>query len=340
MPQNIKLWKITNQEKLKKISQKRVSLEKKLEDWIEKDISIISNDLLVIGRQVVTDLGGFIDLLCLDSQGDVVILELKRDKTPRKVVAQTLDYAAWVSKLSHEKISEIAEDYFKDKKSLEKAFEDQFKEKLPEVLNENHKGIIVASQVDNRTERIIQYLTDSYGVGINVVTFQFFKEKDTKYLSRVFLIEPSESERRNRRRAGNKRRSNLTFEELECLAEEKGIEQIYKKLVNRFKKSINYKKTTQSGIVFDGVNKNNKKLTIISFIPTKSNSDKGLFYRVYLDRFIKYFNLERKKAIASFPNYKKHGTNKEKWGGGEIGEGYFQDIKQVKKFLSTLRKKQ
>jgi RecB family endonuclease NucS len=55
----------------------------RIQSWLEKDISLISSDLLIIGREVETAYGGFIDLLCLDRNGDVVIVELKRDKTPR-----------------------------------------------------------------------------------------------------------------------------------------------------------------------------------------------------------------------------------------------------------------
>ena len=55
-----------------------MDLEERIENWLEKDISIIANDLLVIGRQVETDFGGVIDLLCLELDGDVIIVELKR----------------------------------------------------------------------------------------------------------------------------------------------------------------------------------------------------------------------------------------------------------------------
>lgn len=121
--------------------------EERLEKWIENDISIISPDLLVIGRQVITDFGGAIDLLCLDRRGDVVIIELKKDRTPREVVAQVLDYASWIKELSSERIIEIANEYLGNEEPLEEVFKRKFGFDLPEILNENHKMIIVASEI-------------------------------------------------------------------------------------------------------------------------------------------------------------------------------------------------
>ncbi len=94
MPQDVKIWEIQGGNVLKEIKKSKLEVEERIENWLEKDISIISSDLLVIGRQVETDFGGVIDLLCLDYNGDVVIVELKRDKTPREVTAQVLDYAS------------------------------------------------------------------------------------------------------------------------------------------------------------------------------------------------------------------------------------------------------
>lgn len=51
-----------------------------------------------IGRQVNTNLGTTIDLLALDGTGDVVVVELKRDRTPRDTLAQALEYASFQSK--------------------------------------------------------------------------------------------------------------------------------------------------------------------------------------------------------------------------------------------------
>ena len=75
--------------------------ESVLEKWLESNPDGILEDgrVLIIGRQVGTDLGGFIDLLGIDRGGNVVVVELKRDRTPRDVVAQALEYTTFAARL-------------------------------------------------------------------------------------------------------------------------------------------------------------------------------------------------------------------------------------------------
>ena len=70
MPQDIRIWDVNPGDSLQEVTKAKLDFEKRLQDWLESDISIISNDFLVIGREVETDYGGFIDLLCLDRSGD------------------------------------------------------------------------------------------------------------------------------------------------------------------------------------------------------------------------------------------------------------------------------
>ncbi|MBD1814499.1 DUF91 domain-containing protein, partial [Microcoleus sp. FACHB-DQ6] len=107
MSDQMRLWEISK-DKLNEITESKLDLEFRLETWLDNDISILADDLLVIGRQVITDYGGKLDLLCIDRNGDLVIVELKKDKTSREVTAQALDYASWVKDLSKERVTEIA----------------------------------------------------------------------------------------------------------------------------------------------------------------------------------------------------------------------------------------
>jgi len=139
---------------------------------------VLSDGVFIIGRQVPTDFGGFIDLLCLDADANCVIVELKRDKTPREITAQAFDYASWVKDLSSDRITAIANEYLGDRGPLDEAFRTKFSTDLPDVINENHKMIIVASEIDASSERIIKYLSETYRVAINAATFSYFRTRD------------------------------------------------------------------------------------------------------------------------------------------------------------------
>lgn len=99
-----------------------------------------------IGRQVETEFGGLIDLLCVDAAGDLVVVELKRDKTPRKITAQALDYASWVVDLTHERVTSIAKEYLSA--DFGAVFEGKFGSDVPETLNGDHRVLIVGSVID------------------------------------------------------------------------------------------------------------------------------------------------------------------------------------------------
>src|ERR1043166_7455008 len=148
--------------------------EKALEDMIVHSPTILSNDWMLIGRQEHTGHGGIIDLLAIAPNGSLVLIELKRDRTSRAVLAQALDYASWLENLESDKIAQIYQRFSQGGK-LDGAFRTRFGEELDEEnLNKAHQIVIVAAQLDDSTERIINYLS-AREIPINVVFFQVFK---------------------------------------------------------------------------------------------------------------------------------------------------------------------
>ncbi len=337
MPEDARIWKILDNDELREIKKAKLNLEERIENWLEKDISLLSNELLVIGRQVETGFGGIIDILCLDSKGDSVIVELKRDKTPREITAQTIDYASWVKDLSNDKITEIADKYLGDKGPLEEAFKNKFGIELPETLNEEHSMLIVGSEIDASSERIINYLSDTYGVGINAATFQYFRDGEKEFLARVFLIEPSEVEYKTKIRASSKRKPNLNYEELEEIAENNEVGELYNQLVDGLSVIFDGRGTTRSSISFTG-KINESRLAIFNLIPKDSNPDTGLKFQVYIKRLSRYLNTKEDNLIRLLP------VKREEWiyirGYSEEWSGYagfFGNLDEVDKFLAGLK---
>jgi hypothetical protein len=187
------IWRIDNG--VSRINTVRMENETKLEEVLLKDIDILGLDLMVIGRQVITAYGKRIDILAINSDGHLYVIEIKRDRTPREVVAQLLDYGSWVKHLTYQDVVNIYEGN-KAKLALTKKFEEEFYDKFgknaPESLNESHQLVIVASELDSSSERIVSYLSEDYGVPINAVFFSYFKDGEAEYLSRTWLIDPNE----------------------------------------------------------------------------------------------------------------------------------------------------
>lgn len=190
MPVEFAIWRLEGS--AVRLDPSKMPTEAELEALLASDVSILGLDLLVIGRQVSTAYGKKIDLLAIDGEGNLSIIELKRDKTPRDVVAQALDYGLWVRNLSYEDVANIAHSYLQQR--LEEAFVARFGIAIPDAINQEHKLLIVASELDASTERIVTYLSSGYGVPLNVLFFRYFVDGDRRYLARTWLIEPSEAE--------------------------------------------------------------------------------------------------------------------------------------------------
>jgi len=196
MPLELGIWRIDQD--FTRINVSSLDQEERLEEFLDKDISIASPNWMVIGRQVNTDYGKYVDLLAIDRDGNLIIIELKKNKTPREVVAQLLDYASWVKELKDEDIAGIYETYVrkyhpeKANISLDESFCKRFNlQEMPEALNESHQLVIVASKLDESTERIVTYLAEEHNVPVNVIFFRVFKDGDREYLGSMWFIDPT-----------------------------------------------------------------------------------------------------------------------------------------------------
>jgi hypothetical protein len=63
MPIEVGIWRIGD--KLERVKMSALDAEEHLEDQIAKDLSILAPQLMLIGRQVTTAFGKFIDLLAI-----------------------------------------------------------------------------------------------------------------------------------------------------------------------------------------------------------------------------------------------------------------------------------
>ena len=192
MPVELDIWRIDGP--AQRLRPGSMDTEERLEALLHGGLGLLDDELLLLGRQVQTDFGKKLDLLGLDVDGNLVVIELKKGRSPRDAVAQLLDYGSWVRQLTRERISLIFEENRTDEASLEQAFDRVFGGPLPESLNEGHRLILVASELDAATERILQYLSDDFAVPVNAVFFRYFRDGDREYLTRTWFRDPRETE--------------------------------------------------------------------------------------------------------------------------------------------------
>ena len=149
MPIKTQIWTVGSQPS--QLKECILSSEQILEDMIVSAPRVLSEEWMLIGRQESTGMGGRIDLLAIAPDASLVLIELKRDRTPREVVAQALDYASWVEQLGAEDIAAIYKRFKKDA-DLAADFCQYFGLSLDEdALNQSHQIIIVASGLDAST---------------------------------------------------------------------------------------------------------------------------------------------------------------------------------------------
>ncbi|MFC6975096.1 endonuclease NucS domain-containing protein [Halomicroarcula sp. GCM10025709] len=217
MPIEFGLWRIDDND-FQRLSSGKLNDESRLEKLLIEDPNMLGRDLLIVGQQIRTASGNRLDLLGIDADGDLHIIELKRDRTPRDVVAQALDYASWVRQLTYDDITDIHDD-FDDTREFEEAFGEKFSSArpegasgVPEDINQTHSLTIVASELDAATERIVEYLAEEYSVPVNAVRFNYYQDDGREYIGRTWLIDPQETpEPPSKREAWNGRDYYASF---------------------------------------------------------------------------------------------------------------------------------
>lgn len=147
--------------------------EESLEDWIERNPTVLNEDdpLVIVGRQVPTDAGP-IDLLALNQSGDLVVVELKRGRTPRETIAQALDYVSVVEAWDSEAVRAQAQAYFGQTQSSWRSIDEAIasiardndgNQSTPDSsheirLNEQQHVLILAEEISSTIRRIANLL--------------------------------------------------------------------------------------------------------------------------------------------------------------------------------------
>lgn len=272
------LWQV-QEGGLKQIVETNLNLEKSLEEWIEKDPSLVQAGLVVIGRQIHLE-SGILDLLALDHQGRLVIIEIKKGDLNRETIAQVLDYASSISTLPADELRDSVEPYL-NRKNLT----------LDSLLNERQAlftlepeqrelvMIVVGTGRTPGLDRITQFLSSRYGTPFNVVTFEVFALDDQQ---KILAREITELET-----AGLliTKASKITLEQVLELARVSGTETALRKCIETAERLGLYPRPWQTSIMFAPSHNRTRALFTIWAQPKKELIQVWVGNRVFSEFF-------------------------------------------------------
>jgi Holliday junction resolvase-like predicted endonuclease len=171
------VWDV-EKDKVLRIGPASVTLERELEQWIERDPSLLEGGLEVVGRQIRVE-AGIIDLLALDLQGRWVVIEIKKGALHREAVAQALDYASCIAKMGFEELASKVNHYLKSAVRKDKTSEKSLKDRIQSEQADNKDREIVVYVVgtgqDPSLERVLDFLGDKSQRVVNAVLFNVFE---------------------------------------------------------------------------------------------------------------------------------------------------------------------
>jgi len=157
-----------------------------LENWLESNSDDILEDgkLLIVGRQVTTNLGSIIDLLGIDREGNSVVIELKRDRTPRDTLAQALEYASFVEELDTDQLEEILQRYVSDEALNLASYHRNYFELSPDEavsFNKEQRIVLVGQRITGEIRQTASFLRRK-GMRVTCLEFSYFQANGGKHL--------------------------------------------------------------------------------------------------------------------------------------------------------------
>ena len=233
----IKIWTIDGAE----ITEAQPTNQTESERWLEENIvskpDLLMPGLTLVGRQTRTE-GGPLDLLGVDSDGKLVLFELKRGTLSRDAVAQIVDYASYLEGMSTESlVKHIADNSGAHGIDKIEDFEEWYSENSDADNLDNLMPLrlfLVGLGVDDRTERMVNFLADK-GVDISLLTFHGFEQDGKTLMARLMPIEghTEPTSRPANRRPGIAERRESVFDN----AKKRGVYDLFIEIREMFREN-------------------------------------------------------------------------------------------------------
>ena len=253
MMDEIKIWAIDGSSQANKVTEleptSRTDTERMLEDTLVANPEMLMPGLTLVGRQTPTT-GGPLDLLGVDSSGQLVVFELKRGTLTRDAVTQIIDYASSLESLSDDDLAaQIAEQSGKNGIDPIDDFEEWYSQRFAEQQLDSLKPVrmmLVGLGADKNATRMVDFLTKR-GVDVSILTFHGYSHAGKTLLAKQVQVEPTLISR-----IPGDRKERLAERERKALerAEALGISDFFEEVVEPFRKLARKVHPRASGYTF------------------------------------------------------------------------------------------
>lgn len=171
-----------------------------IQEWVESTPSILGEDLLIISKDLTffNDTKERPDLIALDKNGNIVIIELKRDDSGFSMEWQAIKYASYLSKFKTTDILNLYEKYLTHYKSDVEINPSTLKQKILEFIdedtfdeiNKSQRLILVSHRFAKEVISAVNWLIEKYSIGIQCVQLIPFydKDKDSHYIQASTIL--------------------------------------------------------------------------------------------------------------------------------------------------------
>ena len=182
-----KIWAVEGTSATPLNATNQMETEGLLERILTANPVMLEEGLELVGRQTSTA-GGPLDLLGVDSEGRLVVFELKRGTLNREAVAQVIDYASSLDAMDFDRLCRHIEEQsgtlgIQEIDDFDGWYSEIYSSKNPEEALKPPRMVLVGLGVDGTTERMVKYLAKG-GTNISLLTLYGFVQEGKTLLAR------------------------------------------------------------------------------------------------------------------------------------------------------------
>ena len=172
-----------------------------IEEWIRKNPEVMGEELLIIGHEYDDfENNERIDLLAIDKDGNLVVIEVKRDNSGNNVDFQVLKYVSYMSRRTSKEIVEIYNDYINNNllqldpiQEIMEFLNIDNEALLNDMLNNTQRIIIIGKEFDKRVLSVCAWLYEN-GINIKCISIKPYEYKDEIFIDTNQIIPPEKIE--------------------------------------------------------------------------------------------------------------------------------------------------